>query len=547
MSDALARGREAFERSAWEDAFTQLSAADGQDPLGPEDLDRLAQAAYLTGRDTDSVEGWARAHQEFLGRDEPTRAARCAFWAGTSLMLRGEMAPGSGWFARTQAALADHGHDCAERGYMAIPAGLHSLEEGDATAAYAAFEQGAECAERFGDRDLMALCRLGRGQALIHLGRTAEAVAMLDEAMVAVTSGEVTPIPAGIIYCAVILACQEIFDLRRAKEWTDALGRWCDTQPDLVPYRGQCLVHRSELMQMHGAWPDALAEAQRACDRLSDPPRAAVGMAWYQRGELRRLRGEFALAEEAYREAAHWGREPHPGLALLRLVQGRVEGARSAMRRVLDESDDRVTRSKMLASYVEIAIAAGDVQAARGASDELSQIASDVDAPLLYATSAHAQGAVLLAEGDPRAALEPLRRAWSTWQQLEAPYEAARVRVLVGIAYRKLGDDDTAEMELDAARWAFHRLGAMPDLTRVEELIRKAKPGPSGGLTAREVEVLGLVAAGKTNRSIADDLVISEKTVARHLSNIFTKIGVSSRAGATAYAYEHELVGGPPQ
>jgi DNA-binding CsgD family transcriptional regulator len=544
---ALTAGRLAYERRAWGEAFEQLSAAEASGDLRAADLERLATTAWLTGRTEAAVSIAARAHLEAVREGEFELAIRGAISLGMALLQRNEMAQAGGWLARAARLIDETGYDGPERGRLLVPEALRSLMSGDPATAYATFEQVAAIADRFGDQDLATLGRLGRGQSLIAMGETGRGIPLLDEAMTAVIAGEISPIVSGIVYCAVIEACQQLFDIRRAQEWTTALTRWLDSQPDLVPFRGNCLLYRAELMRLHGAWQDAGVEATRAREWLSrPPPEPGVGEAIYQLAELDRLRGAFTSAENGYREAGSWGRLPEPGHALLRLAQGDVGAAAMAIRRAQAEALDDPVLARLLEPAVEIALAAGDVETARESADQLANRATRADAPLLHAMALRADGAVRLAEGDVDGALSVLRRAWEAWAALDAPYDAARVRVLTAAACRALGDGDGATVEADAAREVFGRLGAKPDLARLDA--GDAPPagagaaGPPGGLSSREVEVLRLVAAGLTNRAIAEALTISERTVDRHVSNIFMKLDVSSRAAATAFAYEHGLV-----
>ena len=539
MYDREESARGTLERRSWNDAFAELSRARREGELGAEGLERLAVAAYMVGRDDACEDAWKAAHHAWLTSDGAERAARCAFLLALGLFFRGDGAPAMGWVARGARLLEEGGGECVEQAWRLMLEALPLLFDGDADAASPRFVEACEIAQGFGDTDATILAKLGRGYSLILQRRTAAGMQLLDEVMVAVTTDEVAPMLAGIAYCQVIALCQSVFDLRRAREWTEALTRWCDSQPDLVPFRGNCLVHRCEIFQLQGAWADALDSARRACEWLAGPPPwDTLGSAYYQLAEIQRLRGELPRAEESYRRASLAGRDPEPGMSLLRLAQGRVDLAGPSIRRALGEARDAHARSRMLPACVEVMLEAGDVAAARAAADELGTIAAEFDSPYLNALDAGSRGAVSLAEGDPRSALTNLRSAQRAWRDLAAPHPEARVRLLVGVACREIGDGATAELEFEAARRVLESLGAAPDLERLERLAG-TMPGP---LSRRERQVLTLVAAGKTNRAIAAELFISEKTVARHMSNIFTKLRLSSRAGATAYAYKHGLV-----
>jgi len=538
-SEELQRGREAYASRAWLDAYTTLSSADQAGQLPAEDLELLATSASMVGRMDEYLALLERLHQAYVGAGEPLRAAGAAFWLGMTLAIRGEMGAAGGWFGRSQRLVAREGQDCVEQGFLLIPLVVQREATGDYEGAYDAACAAADIADRFGDPDLAAASAQFEGLIRIKQGRIEEGLSLLDEAMVIVTGQEVSPIIAGVVYCGVIACCEEAFEPRRAREWTDALTRWCEEQPQMVAFTGRCLAHRAGIMQLHGAWRDALVEARLARERCEQAMnRAATGQALYQQGELHRLQGDHGAAEAAYKEASRFGREPQPGFALLRLAQGDLDAAKATISRIVGEMTEPLHRAALLPAYAEIMLAAGDRDEARRASGELEEIAAGSGRPMLDAIAAYVRGVAALGEDEAKAALAPLRRAAQLWQELDAPYEVARVRMLLGLACRELGDSDSAALELEAARAAFEELGAAPDLARLDSLTGAAPHG----LSARELEVLRHVAAGKTNREIATELVVSEHTVARHMQNIFTKLGVSSRTAAAAFAFEHRLV-----
>jgi DNA-binding CsgD family transcriptional regulator len=535
---AGAAAAQAFADRDWGVAYRLLSQIPRGD-LTSADLDRLAVAAYLIGEDDEAVAAWDRGYKCLADAGERAEAARYAFWAAFCLMMRGQMAHAGGWLSRGESVLGQD-LDCPARGYLLIPALLGALDAHDGARAHQLAVQAGEIAERFRDADLLAFSTLGHGQALLAMGDEAAGLARLDEVMLAVSSGEVGPIVSGIVYCAVILECLQLFDLARAAEWTAALDEWCRAQPDLVPYRGQCLVHQSQLRQAAGDWPGAVATVADARDRLSDPPHPALGLANYQEGELYRLRGDVDGAADAYGRASRAGYQPMPGLALLALRRGDAGSAAVSIRRALREADQPFQRPGLLAAAVEIHVAACDATAASEAAAELVSIAEHSSSPMLGAMAAQATGAALLASGQAADAMVHLRLASAVWQQLNMPYEAARNAVLVGLGCAALGDNHSAALEFDNARATFASLGASPDLQQLGELTGDG--AGRGALSARELEVLGLVAEGKTNREIAVSLTISQHTVRRHLENTFAKLGVNSRAAAVAYAYEHDLL-----
>jgi DNA-binding CsgD family transcriptional regulator len=537
----LAGGREAHRRQAWADAFALFTDADATEPLAPADLELAAEAADLAGRGDDAILLLRRAYLANAEAGATGPALRCGYWLAKTLAWGGEFAQAGAWLARAR-RLAEAGPDCAERGYLQLYETEQLFRAGAFAELLTATQALVAVAVPGDDADLAAAALMMSGGALILSGRVEAGLAQLDEAMVAVTSGDLSARATGMIYCVVIGICQDLHELPRAREWSEALADWCAAQPEFTgAYRGLCRVHRVVLLRLSGGWPTALSEARLACRQLTAGYGEVVaGAAFYQLAELHRLRGEFAEAEAAYRDALRYGGDIQPGMALLWLAQGRTDPAAAAIRRALAESADVVQRTPLLPAAAEVLSAAGDLTGAAQAAAELAAVAEQVGTAALVAMSGQATGTVRLAEGAVEKALPALRGACRQWHELDVPYEAARTRVLIAQACRTLGDRESADLELEAARRVFADLGAAPDVSTVDSLQRSGVD--TAGLSPRELEVVRLVAAGRSNQAIAAQLVLSEKTVARHLSNIFGKLGVGSRTAAAAYAYEHGLV-----
>ncbi|MGY1617280.1 LuxR C-terminal-related transcriptional regulator [Geodermatophilus sp. SYSU D00691] len=527
----------------WERTYRELAAGATARDGSAGDLDRLATAAYLTGRAGEAFALWERAHRACLAAGDAVGAARSGIRLAECLGFQGDLTRAGGWVDRVRHLLDEARADCVERGYTEHATALcRIVGSGDVAGAHEGFLRAMRTAARFADRELATLARIGVGRCLIYLGEVAEGLRHLDEAMVAVEAREIPAVAVGDSYCTVIDACQELFDVPRVDAWTASFTRWFRSQPGLATYGAHLALHRAELLLLRGAWSAALDEAGRAVRGLSEPENQLVlGGAYYVRAELRRLRGEFRAADDDYRAAHEHGCEPHPGLALLRLAEGRGDAAEAAVRRLAAEAEGPVARGRVLGPYAEIVLARGDGAAAAAAADQLAAVARHLGSGYLDALASSARGAAHVAAGEARAALPLLRRAGQLWAELRVPYEGARTRVLLARACAELGDRETADLELDAAAVTFRELGARPEETRLD----RARPPAAGPLTAREVEVLVRLARGHTNRAIARDLVISERTVATHVGHIFTKLDLPSRAAATAYAYERGLVGGP--
>lgn len=537
--EELLRARDAYDRREWVAAYDGLASAEPDTMLG-EDFMSLAFSAYLLGRHNDCVQALQRAHAASLASNDQLGAVRAATWLGQVLLERGEAAVAAGWIGRAERLLDEVSEDVAERGHLLMLGCMRAIFSGDMPGALDLAVEVTSCGRRFGVPDLVACGLMAQGRCLMYSGRVRDGLALLDEAMVGVAAGELSPIVAGSVYCSLIEACQEISDFGRVAEWTAALTTWCVDQPGLVPFTGQCSVHRGQVLRVRGAYDEALREFEGAVQRyVVNDTLPATALARLEAGRVHFLQGDFDAASAAFDEALALGLDPQPDLARLWLSLGRTDAALVAVRRQVATPMDPVHRSQMLPVAIDTLVAAGDLDTARPLVEELAGIAAEFGCAAMQGMAEQARVQLQLAEGDHAEALALSRHVLRRWLDLDWPHQIARARMLAGRALRGLGDETSAVAELTAARKAFADIGAVEDVREVEALLSRSR-APMG-LTAREVEVLRLVAAGRSNQEIASDLVLSEKTVARHLSNMYTKLGVGSRTAAAAFAFEHGL------
>jgi ATP/maltotriose-dependent transcriptional regulator MalT len=537
--EELERARSAVDALRWDEAYAAFHAAAEVAPLSPEDLESLADAAWWIGRTDESLARSEDAYHQHLAAGRAAHAARLAIEVGFLWLLRGEETVGSGWVRRAARQLADL-PEGPEHGYLHYLDAQAALDDGDLERAVEVSRSIQRIAARHDDVTLGAIGLVLEGSAQVKAGHVDEGLALLDEAMLPVRAGRVAPSWAGNLYCHLMSLFFELADLRRARDWTDATERWCDQHSNAAMFAGICRVHRAQLLHLQGAWDDAERQATQVCRDLADMNLAVVAEGRYQIAELRRLRGDLDGAEQAYQQAHDLGREPQPGLALLRLAQGRTAAASTAIRAALATVDASLQRVPLLSAQVEISAATGTPEAASIASQaaaELARVADTYGTAGLIAAARHAAGVAHLVADEADRAIPLLRDARGRWLDLGAPREAAHARARLGEAYAAVGDAEAAERESSAGRQVLEELGAIGDLQAMAGSRAGAAGGLPGGLTRREAEVLACMAAGRSNRQIAATLSISERTVERHLSNIFVKLGVASRTEAAAFAF----------
>jgi DNA-binding NarL/FixJ family response regulator len=527
-------------RGEWTRTYERLGARDATHLAG-DDLDALADAAWWLCRPEESIAARQRAYAAHVAANAVRPSAHAAWRLFYDHLYGMRPAVALGWAAAAR-RLLENEDECAEHGYLAFAEAELALHKGTFREAKARAGQAVEIGRRYDEQEVVAMALQIQGQAELGLGEVERGTSLLDEAMCFVLAGQLSEMFAGWVYCGVLVACLELADLGRAGEWTEAATTWCDSLPARTPYHGLCRIYRGEVLGLRGAWAEAEREiGEAAAELLAHKPYAAAA-AFDAVGEIRRRRGDIAGAEEAFSRAAELGHEAQPGMALVRLAQGRADSAGASLAAILaNPRPDGRARGSLLAAGVEVWLAAGDLDMARQAGAELTKLADELNSAALQASAGVGRAALELADGDAATALAELHHATAIWMELELPYECARTRLMAGAASAKLGDAESARLALESARATFSALGAETEAREAARLLDEPKP-PPGGLTPREIEVLRLVATGMSNREIARELVISEHTVARHLQNVFARLDVSSRTAATAFALEHELI-----
>ena len=526
-------------REVWPETYRRLSNRDPSD-LTPDELEVLADSAWLVCRLQESLDARQRAYAGYQVAQDDRSAVRTAWRLFWDNLYNGDKVVALGWLRRAHRHLVGV-PESAEHGFVALAESELALNRGAGDQAHAHAVHAIEIGERHGTPSLVAFGLTLRGRALIAQGRLEDGCAALDEAMTLLLSGQLDVFFTGAVFCTVIAECSDIADMERAAEWTEAARAWCVSLPVVTPFHGICRIHRGEVLGLLGSWTEAEDEIRTAGEELTAFKPRSAAEALYALAEIQRRRGDLAGAEHSYLRAHELGRDPQPGLALVRLAQGQSTAASAALRTALaDQSTSLGRRADLLAAQVSVALAAGDQECAREAADKLSSIAGALDRPAVIATAAFARGALQLASNDAEGAITDLHSALAIWRDLRLPYEEAQAHLLLGKAVQAMGDEEGARLETQAARAGFERLGARRDALRASAALAR-RPDQLAGLTAREAEVLRLVAAGMSNRQIGQALAISEYTVARHLQNLFVKLGVSSRAAAAAVAVGQQL------
>ena len=540
---ALDQAREAYASHRWDAAHEGFAAVAATAELDTPDLAAFADAAWWLGRTDESLELSEQLYRRCLQGDQAPVAARLAVEIGFLWLIRGEQRIGAGWISRANRLLAD-APECPEQGYLGYLAAFDALTSARFDEARGIAQNMQGLATRFDDPTLGAMGLVLEGIAAVRSGEVADGLALCDEAMLPVYAGDVVPNWAGNLYCLIMALCFELADIERARAWTDATERWCDQFSNAAMFTGICRVHRAQLLHLEGAWDQAESRAAQACRDLADMNVEVVAAGHYEIGELRRVRGDDDGAEQAFARAHALGRDPQPGLALLRLAQGDAVTARTSLETALAATDPPLPRVPLLTALADVAEASQDRDLAGSVAAELAVIAGSFSTPGIQARAATAAGVAHLLADEPDQALATLREACRTWRSVGGRYETARAQVRLARALAAIGDADASTRERQQARATFEELGARLDLDHLAATGHVTARTAPGGLTDREVEVLRLVADGATNAAIAEQLTISERTVERHVSNIFLKLDVSSRTQAARFAFEHGLVGG---